>query len=502
MMLSSVGSKRVVRVILSFYFALGLSAGTLPRTTLRGACFSSVQVSNPASNEGELSVLKIPVTFSLAELFQRCETILPKEIDESSAYIDAGKDALGNLGIKYRVWRDPLRLSMEKNQLNLDARVYYWIEAAQIIHKPKPLKGDIVQKLGSCGEDEPPRQADIGLTTEISIGADWSLVPKTRVRQVKLLDKCSMTFLNLDQTNKIKKRLSEKLEQVSALIDRRIGRLDLRSRVEEAWEHLQKPVFIQPGDRYLCITPVDISLSDLNGQGDKLETSATIKAFVVFVWGHAPAEPIPQMKPLPPAKHSDATDTQSHIALEAFIPFEAAAAQLSESLVNHKYSVAGNEVAITAAELRKSNAGIEMALQIAGSLKGKIYVRGKLAFDQSTNTLLIEDPDFAVESTDPVTKSFANAVAGSPSFKAKLAAQVRWPVGERIDVAKKQLTAALNHSQGDFRLIGDISRIGVAGVRIATAGESFPGSAYGAITSDSLVITLRIEASLKIESDK
>jgi hypothetical protein len=476
-------------------------------TIVVGSAFSSSQAGNlVAANEGQVggvpSLLQIPVNFSLADLFQRCETMLLKEIDESGAYIDAGKDSIGTLGIKYKVWRDPLKLSMDRNKLNLDAHVYYWIEAAQIIHKPKPLKGDVVQKLGSCGEGEPPRQAEIGLTTEIALGSDWNLVPKTTVRQVTLLDRCTMTFLNLDQTNKIKKRLSEKLLQAAAVIDKRIGRLNLRSRVEAAWNQLQKPIVVDPAGKYLSITPIDISVSPLNGRGDTVQATVTVKAFITFVWESPPQQEPAQTKPLPSLKQFAQAGNGTHIVLNAVFPFDVASEQLSKMLIGHKYSFSGNNVEVTAASIHRSAGGVEIVLNVSGFLKGIVYLRGKPVFDQTTNMISLENLDFAVDSTDSVTKSFAAAVAGSPGFRARLASQARWSLGKQIDEGKAQLSRTLNRTEGDIKMTGVISGFSVRGIEATPAGTKLPGFPYGGLDKDSFVVELTIDVTVQIESEK
>ncbi|HEY6334182.1 MAG TPA: DUF4403 family protein, partial [Blastocatellia bacterium] len=432
------------RGLTTFLCVLMLAGSPVAQPFFESRYLKSARVpSQDQAQAEEPSVFQIPVNFSLAGLFERCETILPKEIDESANYIDAGKDTVGRLGVKYKVWRDPLRLSMKGDRLNLDAHVYYWIEVAQIIERPK-----LVKKLGSCGEGEPPREAEIGLTTTINLGGDWNVVPKTEVRDVKLLNKCSMTFLNLDQTNRIKKRLSEKLAQVAAVIDRRIGRLNLRSRVEAAWSQLQKPIVVDPAGKYLSIAPIDISVSPLNGSGDAVQATLTIRAFITLVWEPIPTGQVPEPKPLPPLAQSRPSPGGLHIIVRTVLPFETASEQLAHAMVGRKYQVAGKQVDITGVMIRGAQERVEIAVNITGFLKGTVYLRGKPAFDPAAQVISMQDLDFAVDSTDPLTKSFAAAAAGSPGFKARLASQARWPVGKQIEEAKAQLGAAINRTEG------------------------------------------------------
>ena len=496
----------ICRVLLAILAASMLAASPAAHTfSGRGTLGFAATRTQAPDPPAEPSVLRLPISLSLTGLFQRCETILPKEIDESGAYIDAGPDTVGRLGVKYKVWRDPLRLSMRGNRLNLDAHVYYWIEVAQIIHKPKPLKGDLVQKLGSCGQGEPPREADIGLTTTITLATDWSVIPKTEIRDVKLLNKCSMTFLNLDQTGRIKKRLSEKLGQVGAAIDRRISTLDLRSRVEMAWRRIQKPIVVDPAGKYLTIVPLDMSVSPLNGMGDTVQATMTVRAFVTFAWGPIPDGPPAPAKALPPLTQSSPAPGGMHILVRAVLPLQAASEQLTRAVAGHKYKIAGNDVEITGASIQLTSAGsdlVEIALKMTGLLKGTAYVRGKPAFDPVSNVISLEEMAFVVESSDELTKSFAEAVDGSPGFKARLASQARWPLGEQIDSARTQLNAAINRTEGSLKLTGGISSLGVRSVKVVPAGTALVGFPNGILDQDSFVVELVADGTFQAEIEK
>jgi hypothetical protein len=482
---------------------LTMSATTGSARSPLSCASKTVQAQTPDQNPAlvrQPSVLQIPVSMSLTDLFQRCENVLPTEIDESGNYIDAGKDSIGRLGVKYKVWRDPLKLSVSGNKLNMDAHAYYWIEVAQIVHKPKPLNGDVVKKLGSCGVSEPARQAEIGLSTEINFGADWNLIPKTTVREVSLLNRCTMTFLNLDQTNRIKTRLSQKLAEVAAVIDRRIAKLDLRARVENAWTRLQKPVSVGPNDKYLSISPSDISVSRLNGSGSTIQATVSITGLITFAWGLPPGPSAQEVKPLPPFKQSESQGSGLHLALSALLPFDVASEQLSRALAGREYSIRGNMVKILAAGLTARPDGVNIALDVTGWLKGRIYLRGKPVFDQSSKTLSLQDLDVAADTTDPTTMAAAQAVAGSPSFKAKLASSARWSLEKQIDQAKAEVNLALNRAiSSDLRLKGSVTSLNFGKIDIVRAGSKVPGFGSGEIGKDTLAIEITADGTLEVE---
>ena len=435
-------------------------------------------------------------------IFERVENRIPREIDQSANYVEAGKDAVGPVLAKYKIWRDPVKLSMNGNRLTLSAHAYYWIEAAQQIHKPRPFKGDITQKLGSCGENEPPREVQIAFTTEVNWGADWNLVSKTIVSDVQFPNRCSMTALNLDVTDTIKRRLIEKMNVAAAMIDARIRAANLKDRIQSGWNQLQKPIVAGADGKWLSVTPTDAAVGPITGSGDTLSTSASVTAFATLLWSGPPHDSDIQLTPLPPLRIANSAGG-IHVAVSAVIPFETASGQLAKLLVGHKYKLASKEIEITGAAVYGSGDTAVLKLALAGGMTGTVYIKGKLKFDSATNMLSVQDINFSADSDDPMTKSFIKLMNDSPAFRNRIASAAQWPLGTQVGDARSQIDRTLNSPLGQVaHMKGSVTNLTLRGIEAGSEQGKIPGLPAGVSTKDAFIIQLTADGAAELDIDQ
>ena len=103
-----------------------------------------------------LSMIEIPMRLSLDPLISAAEKALPQQAGNWRSW----KDWHG-IKSQYRAWRGPLSITASGDVLMVQAHIRYWIRAQ------KKLLGAINLK-GSCGIDEAPRQALIGMQVRLA----------------------------------------------------------------------------------------------------------------------------------------------------------------------------------------------------------------------------------------------------------------------------------------------------------------------------------------------
>src|SRR5438094_4472599 len=76
----------------------------------------------------EESTIEIPVSVNLQSIFAEVERAVPKEQRASNDWSVVGSSPVGDVGIKYEIWRSPLALSATGDRLDVSSRIYYWFE--------------------------------------------------------------------------------------------------------------------------------------------------------------------------------------------------------------------------------------------------------------------------------------------------------------------------------------------------------------------------------------
>jgi len=127
--------------------------------------------------ESPHSFIDLPLRLSLEPLIDAAEKLLPYQAGNWRTW----KDWHG-IPSQYRGWRGPLSITASGSVLMVQAHVRYWIRAQ------KKLLG-MVNATASCGIDEAPRQAVIGMQVLLEWGPDWTLRPRFRILPTRFLDR-------------------------------------------------------------------------------------------------------------------------------------------------------------------------------------------------------------------------------------------------------------------------------------------------------------------------
>src|SRR5258705_197803 len=126
----------------------------------------------------ELSTIVVPIHASLAPLLPALESQVPKSQIKVDAY---EMDPKQQYGMKYRVQRDPIALTMIGTGIHASTTVHYSMEVCR--RTVKPIIGTVVMwPCISCGFSEPMREAYIAIDSHLSWDADWRLASPTTAR--------------------------------------------------------------------------------------------------------------------------------------------------------------------------------------------------------------------------------------------------------------------------------------------------------------------------------
>lgn len=435
-----------------------------------GGCSRELEIPKPNATAPtppppiEPSVVQIPVTINLSALSSEVERVVPAGHRVVNDWMVVEKNPVGDMGLKFEVSRDPLQLSMQGNTLSIAGNIKYWVEVAQKI--PKPFVGGYFwQSIASCGRGEALRQATVGLQTKFTWGEDWRLTSATSVRPTEFRNKCQVTLLKIDVTNRVNDAFEQGLRQGAAIADNQMKNLgNFRSYGERAWKQLQEPVELAPGI-WLVMDPSAAHVSSLNGSGSTVTAAIGFTAAPRVVYGPRPS---PAARPLPKLATRGAGEG-FHVMVEGDISFADAERELVKAVVGKTFKLTAHDVKVVSASLWGAGDQVVVQLGLAEDIRGTIYFVGRPAYDPRTNMLYIRDLDYSLETK----ASLASAAdwLNHEGFRQSIAEQARWPLAQQIGDVQKRLQEAMNRSFGsNVTARGTVSSIRPIGVYLTGTG--------------------------------
>jgi hypothetical protein len=429
---------------------------------LTGAGAQSVAgIQQPVS---PISFIDIPLRLSLEPLIDAADKLLPYQAGNWRTW----KDWHG-IPSQYRGWRGPLSITASGNVLWVQAHVRYWIRAQ------KKLLG-VVKVTASCGIDEAPRQAVIGMQVLLEWGPDWTLRPRFRILPTRFLDRCEMTIANIDVTSVVETEFRKQMQDSmrAALKALAPGLNAIQRQAQQTWSLMQEP--IELGQRnWLLLRPASVALSPIAGWEKTLEAYLALTLQPVLVTG---AEPAGKPVPLPPLGQYYPGFAGLNLHLGVKLDFPALNQRISSILAGKSFSLIGRKTGIQNLELTGSGQEIRARMELAGELAGSAELRAKVAYDAQYQKVELKDLTFDYKAEDPALGMLAEAFhepirqALEEAANQALTEQLEL-LGERLGMVLKQIMPA--------GVALDLSALQLSSMQIAIEqqGIRLEGSAAG-----------------------
>ena len=416
--------------------------------------------------ESPVSFIEIPLRLPLEPLIDAAEKLLPHQAGNWRTW----KDWHG-IPSQYRGWRGPLSITASGNVLWVQAHVRYWIRAQ------KKLLG-VVNATASCGIDEAPRQAVIGMQVLLEWGPDWTLRPQFRILPTRFLDRCEMTFANIDVTSIVETEFRKQMQDSlrAALKSLAPGMHEIQRQAQKTWSLLQEPVELGQ-DNWLLLRPASVALSRIAGRGKTLDAQLALTLQPVLVSG---PEPVGKPAPLPPLGQYYPRTDGLNLHLGVNLDFPTLRQRLSADLAGKSFVIKGRKVSIRTLELTGSGQEIRVRMELAGELTGTAELRAKVAYNAQHQKLELQGLTFDYNAVDPVVGMLAEAFhapirqALEEAANQALAQQLAL-LGSRLGTVLKKITPA--------GVALDLSALQLGSVQIAIEqqGIRLDGTATGKI---------------------
>ena len=384
-------------------------------------------VAGSQSPAAPVSIIEIPLRLSLEPLSAAAEKALPTQAGNWRSW----KDWRG-VKSQYRAWRGPLGITVAGDVLTVQAHIRYWIRAR------KKLLGTVNLK-GSCGIDEPPRQALIGMQVRLGWGPDWTLRPEFHILPTRFLDRCEMTIANIDVTPLIEKEFRKQMQNSLRAALRKLApdMQAIRQQAQHSWSLLQEPVALGP-ESWLIPRPSGVALSRINGQGDHIDTRLAITLQPELLTGSAP---VAQQLPLPPLGHYVPRSAGLNLQLLVKLDFTTLNQQLADTLAGQSFVIKGQQAGIKALQLSGSGQEISARVALTGDIAGMVELRARLAHDESNRKLVLQDLAFDYDAEDFTMGLLAKAL--HEPIRQALESAANQALAEHLALLNKRLGAML-----------------------------------------------------------
>lgn len=342
-----------------------------------------------------VSFIEIPLRLSLEPLIAAADRLLPSQAGNWRTWQDwHGIDS------QYRAWRGPLRVTASGNVLWVQAHIRYWIRAQ------KSLLGAVTLKT-SCGIDEAPRQAIIGMQVLLDWGPDWTVRPRFRLLPTRFLDRCEMTLANIDVTplvaTEFRKQMQDSLR--AALRTLAPGLDAMQRQAQQTWSLLQEPVNLGESN-WLLLRPAGIALSRIAGRGHYLDAQLALTMQPLLVNG---AEPAIRPVPLPPLGQYHPRSAGLNLHFGVNLDFPTLNQRLTDALAGKSFVIKGHKVVINRLELAGSGQQLSTRMELAGALAGKAELQATVTYSVQRQKLELQDLTFDYKAEDPVLGALAEA---------------------------------------------------------------------------------------------
>jgi hypothetical protein len=344
------------------------------------------------------SIIEIPLRISLAQLFEVAEQQMPLQAGNWRSW----RKSYG-VNTQYRAWRGPLQFRLQGEVLTVQAHVRYWIR----VHK-KVLGA--IDLDSSCGVNEPPRQAVIGVQVRFNWTPDWLLRPAFRILPTRFLDRCEMTIADIDVTPLIEKEFQQQLEDRMRVALRELApRLQtVRQQAEQSWSQLQQPVQLHEG-QWLLLNPWGIALSPLAGYGNRLDAMLALILSPEVITG---ARPVSGRRPLPALSQYYPRASGLNLQLSVELDYADLGRLMTEQLANQSIDIGGYHAHVDAISVTGQGREISINLKLSGPAAGHVALKATLAFSPESQQFKLDNLDYSYKAEDPLIEAEVNFLGG------------------------------------------------------------------------------------------
>jgi hypothetical protein len=406
-----------------------------------------------------LSVIEAPVTYDLGTAIDSLEAAVPRTYGDLEQKIETVMNK--RVLFAFQLRRSPFRVKVRSQTVSISADVEY---SGRIWYRP-PVGPEVEIACGT--DDDPPRRATLTLESTAHLTREWGL--RTRSRIVRLVafsdsarDRCRLTFLRIDVTDRVLEMTRTMIEEKLALFDAAVARWPVRPRFEKIWRELQKPMWLADSV-YMTIHPSEAQLGAVGSNGELAFANLRLVATPRVTTG---PRPVLEKVPLPPLERARDVGRGARVLLDASFSYPVATAMLRKALVGRRLQHDRHRIRIRDVRLSGLGGGkVALEVRVSGAVRGRLFFTGTPRFDLADRQITVPDLEYDVGTATIIVKGYEwlNDVTLRDFLRAKArlpdSAVVRKLSGLAVRGMNRKLPAR------GTRLSGRIHEAGVVTVR-------------------------------------
>ena len=348
------------------------------------------------------SVVEAPITYDMSGAMDSLERAIPRTYGDITQRMQAGNNRRAHFA--FAVARSPFRLGLDGRTVSLSTVVEYEARGWYL-----PLIGP--QMSAACGTGGVPRpRIAATLISSAEITPDWRLRTRTRIGRLEPVtdsarDRCRVTIFRIDVTDRVIQATRNLLEQGLGMIDEGVARWDSRSRFEQLWRNLQRPIRFTDSV-YMLMGPYSAQLGPITARRDTVIARLRLVASPRVVTGPYPNE-FDLMKPLPRLGPLTRVGDGAHVQLEGSLAYPVAQALLDKVLVGREFTQAGRRLRVDDIDVMGIGGGrVALGITVSGAVHGRLWFTGTPALNREQRELHVPDLEVDVGSANLLVRGF------------------------------------------------------------------------------------------------
>jgi len=418
--------KRNFLILFCLLLFLGFSRCSVLKIERPPESYEEIKVQPP------VSYLSIPFEADLIKM----ERLINQQF-RSLIYADTSFDDNDQDNLMVKAWKmADIKLTMDGNQIFYQVPLSVWIKKKFVIgafgigvSDTREVTGNVILKFRT----RIAIQNDWSISaTTFSDGYEWITTPVLQLAGGISIPLPFISDLILEANQK----------DINTQIDKAFqSSFNLKSYFTPIWNTIQMPIKLS--DEYplwVKITPLEISTVPIQGSSNMINHTIGIKAYTELFYGDEPAYKVNEN--LPDLKITSRLDNDFNISLGLDVPFMHINEIANKQMVGFQYRQGKNLIEVKEVFLFGSGGKLVVALKIAGTIKGTIYLSGKPYYDRETSSLKVKELDFDIRTKNVLIRSASWIF--HQNLLQNLEQQLSFPIGDQLQSARNQLQSYLD----------------------------------------------------------
>jgi hypothetical protein len=426
------------------------------------ACKSVKPLSGAIQNqplpEQPSSQIHIPVTVDLKQYIKEAEQKVPLTFNGK-------EDPCEGIRYAYTFNRSPLQFNGKADKIYLSLKGVYQLSVSFC---PACAFGNcIIPRLsGSCGVGESARRLEIGYETKLRIKPNYELESNSTLIKLDAIDKCNITFLQFDITDRIMEIVKSSTSQLVRDFDQEIGKKDFKTDFSKMWDTLSSPVMLDDGIGYFYFKPQSLSLSPFLFEGNLLKCNAALIVKPIVLSQNKNTDKHKNLPPLISYQPSKGFNVYTDLNLD----YDSLTKRLNKKLSGEKISFHRRDFTIENVEVSAAKDGkILLIVDFGGYKKGKMHIAGNLVLDTLSSKVKLVNVKLSVKSKSLPLKTAV--ILYKKSAVRNITDQAVFSYKGYAEDAKKKIEQNINQTiQGKYIFSGKASRLSVDALYVSDKG--------------------------------